>query len=121
MGKRKTILKMLSTTIAAGAILASPGQVFAEHGGYHPYVGLFYGGYKARGDAFDDENDYFEVAGGFKFNPYWGLEASYTNFGDFSESFGSADIDGFGAATFAAIPISGNTDIHGKVNAEPVK
>lgn len=115
MGKWKATSKALST-IAAGALAISVSTpIFAEHGGYHPYVGAFYGGYKARGDAFDDDNDYFEVVGGLKFNPYWGVEAAYTNFGDFSEDFGSADVDGFGVSTFGAIPISDNTDIYGRV------
>ena len=115
MAKRFRILKILPATIAAGALLASANNTFAEHGGYHPYVGAFYGGYKARGGAFDDDNDYFELVGGLKFNPYWGVEAAYTNFGDFSEEFGSADVDGFGVSTFAAIPISDNTDIYGRL------
>lgn len=115
MTTRKAMLKLLPTAIAAGALLTSTSDALAEHGGYHPFVGAFYGGYKARGGTFEDDNDYFELVGGLKFNPYWGVEAAYTNFGDFSEDFGSADVDGFGASTFAAIPISGNTDIYGRL------
>jgi len=107
--------KILPAAIITGAMLTPATSTFAEHGGYHPYVGAFYGSYKARGDAFDDENDFFEVAGGLKFNPYWGVEASYTNFGEIEETFGSAEMDGFGAATFLAVPVSDNTDVYGKL------
>lgn len=78
------------------------------------YIGGNYGGYKARGGDFEDENDLYEVLLGWQISPYLGVEANYTDFGDYGDRFASAEVDGVGAAIVGTFPISDNFGLYAK-------
>lgn len=71
-----------------------------------PYIGLNYGGYKSRGDEFDDDADLIEGVVGVYISPYFGVEGSYTDFGEFGGDIVTTEIDGYGIAAIGRLPVS---------------
>jgi len=111
-------MKKLMVTGMALALL-SPAFALAQNQGADArsgiYLGAGYGGYKARGGDFDDENDLYELVGGWMFTPYIGIEGTYTDFGEYGNSAASAEIDGVGAAVVGQLPLTDSFSIYGKV------
>lgn len=70
------------------------------------YLGANYGGFKSRGDEFDDDNDLVEGVVGAFISPYFGIEGSYTYFGEFGGDIASTEIDGYGLAAIGRLPIT---------------
>lgn len=97
------------------------------------YLGAGIGQSKLHDDSFDqlekfgysvDNNDTaYQLFMGYQFNPYFAVEGSYIDFGDFSASYSDAYLkpnnelstDGFGAAMLGRLPIQGGFSIHGKL------
>lgn len=69
------------------------------------YLGANYGGYKSRGDEFDDDNELIEGIVGVFISPYFAVEGSYTYFGEFGGDLATATLDGFGVAAVGRLPI----------------
>lgn len=74
--------------------------------------------------GFDDSDTGFKVFGGYDFNPYFAIEASYFDFGEGSGTFddvilGSFDFDvgvsGFDASAVGTLPVSDSLSVFGKV------
>ena len=80
-----------------------------------PYVGAAYGGFKARGGEFDDEQDFYELLAGWQITPYVGVEGNFADFGDFGNDAVSADVDGLGAALVGTLPLTDAFSLHAKV------
>lgn len=105
----------LSASIVGGAFLLAGTSALAQPpvlSEMRPYVGASYGGFKARGGEFDDENDLVEVNAGLQFNPYLGVEVSYTYFGEYGGNGTTAEVDGYGLAGVASWPISRTTSLY---------
>lgn len=78
------------------------------------YAGASYGLAKSRGGEFDDDNDILEAMAGFKFNPYFGVEGTYTKFGEFEGALGSVRVDGYGVAAVGAMPLTDAFSVYAK-------
>ncbi|MDY0005206.1 MAG: porin family protein [Spongiibacteraceae bacterium] len=99
------------------ALSITPAQADSEpRDGYRSgfYIGANYGGFKSRGDEFDDDNDYYEAVVGGNISPYFAIEGSYTDFGDFGGKLASADLDGYGIAVIGRLPITDVFSVYAK-------
>ena len=71
--------------------------------------------------ACDDEDTGMKIFGGFKFNPNFGLEASWVDLGEVSASASgvtvTGEVDGFGLAVMGMIPLNEKFGFFGKVGA----
>jgi OOP family OmpA-OmpF porin len=70
------------------------------------YLGANYGGFKSRGDEFDDDNDLVEGVVGVFISPYFAIEGAYTYFGEFGGDLVSATLDGWSAAAVGRLPLT---------------
>jgi OOP family OmpA-OmpF porin len=70
------------------------------------YVGASYGGFKSRGDEFDDDNDFVEAVVGVRINQYFGIEAGYSYFGEFGGDFTEVTLEGYTLAGILRWPIN---------------
>jgi opacity protein-like surface antigen len=70
------------------------------------YLGADYGGFKSRGDEFDDDNDFVDVVAGAFFSSYFGVEGSYTYFGEFGGDAVETTLDGYGIAAIGRLPLT---------------
>lgn len=104
----------------AGALALTSGATLAQNSvsqndnAAHVYVGGSYGGFKARGGEFDDDKDFFELSFGGFFNPYVGLEASATYFGEYGNRLATADAEGYGMAVIGRLPLSDSWGLYAK-------
>lgn len=96
-------------TLTSGAALAQSSDDDA-----HVYIGGSYGGFKASGGEFDDEKDLIEVSFGGFFNPYLGLEASGTYFGEYGGDLATAEAEGYGMALIGRVPLSDTWGLYAK-------
>lgn len=117
MKQGKTELKKIAVAAALAcssfAIASSASaQDYSNNSGL--YLGANYGGFKARGGEFEDENDYFEVLAGYKFNSFFAIEGNYANFGEFGGDLASAEVDGWGLALIGSLPLSESCSIYAK-------
>jgi opacity protein-like surface antigen len=78
------------------------------------YIGGNYGGFKARGGDFDDDNDLIEGQLGWRITPYVGIEGNYITFGKYGNRAASAEVDGYGAAIVGYFPINDSFSIYAK-------
>ncbi|MCH4563886.1 outer membrane beta-barrel protein [Halomonas sp. EGI 63088] len=128
-------MKRLIATAALATLVASP--AFAQSPFYNPdagpYLGAGIGHAKLDNDTLDllddigastDDTDVsFKLFAGYQFNPYFAVEASYVDFGDFtasgSEGGDSASLklgfDGFTAALVGKLPIQSGFSLFGKL------
>ncbi|MCK9505248.1 MAG: porin family protein [Porticoccaceae bacterium] len=109
-------MKTLQIFTLAAALLPS-GLVMAQQAGSSGqgfYLGANYGGYKARGGDFDDENDLYEIVLGYQITPYISVEGNYSDFGSYGSSLASADVDGTGISLVGQLPVSDSFAIYAK-------
>ncbi len=99
--------------LTSGAALAQD-SVSRNQDAAHAYVGGSYGGFKARGGEFDDDKDFIELSFGGFFNPYVGLEASATYFGEYGGNLAKADAKGYGMAVIGRLPLSDSWGLYAK-------
>lgn len=102
--------------LAVPLALSTP--VFADWGDQNDkqglYVGANYGGFKSRGGDFDDSNDYFQLAAGYRFTPLVGVELDYANFGEYGGDIASAELDGWGVSVIGFLPVTQTLDLYAK-------
>ncbi|MGD8175001.1 porin family protein [Marinimicrobium sp. ARAG 43.8] len=101
----------------AGLMAMSSGVAMAQDrysDDSHVYIGGAYGGFKARGGDFDDDQDFYEFSFGGFFNPYLGLEASATFFGEYGGDLVEADAEGYGVALIGRLPLTDSWGIYAK-------
>ena len=90
--------------LALGAL--SPGAHAAEPTGFYAGVGV---GQSMVDEPFaDDEDIGFQVFGGYQFNPYFGVEAAYTDFGevDLTGNVGKLESDSWSLVAVGTLPFT---------------
>lgn len=93
---------------------SSKAQTYASTGS-HIYLGGNYGGFKSRGGSFEDDNDFLEAYAGFRLNSFFGIEASYLNFGEYGNDLASAKLDGYAFSAVGNLPLSNTIDLYAKI------
>lgn len=79
------------------------------------YAGANLGFFRGSGGEFDDNDNFIELLGGYKFNPFIAVEASYLNFGRFGGEIATADVDGWTIAAVGAYPLMENWNAYAKI------
>jgi OOP family OmpA-OmpF porin len=113
LGAAKKI-PLTMAAVCASLMLATPAMAQDNRRDSGPYVGASYGLYKSRGGDFEDENDLYEIHAGYRFNSFFGLEANYTNFGEYGGDIASAEVDGWGVAAVGYLPLGRNFTLYAK-------
>lgn len=107
MNLKKSALGFLVGTVGIASLAplsyAAPGTSEDQETKF--YVGGNYGGFKARGGDFEDENDLIEGVLGVRVSPYFSVEGAYTYFGEFGD-VADADLDGLSLAGAVRLPVS---------------
>lgn len=96
----KLNMMKIGVLVAAGVIPLTQNAV-ADTTSKHDvqaYIGANYGGYKSRGDEFEDENDLIEGVLGVRLTEYFSIEGGYTYFGEFGGDFTEVTLDGYSVA-----------------------
>lgn len=109
--------RLTCATLVSAALVAAPLAWGQDRDRSGPFIGASYGGYKAHGGDFDDENDLFGVSAGYRFFSFLSLEASYIDFGNFGQDDVDADLKGFSLSALAHLPLTSSFGIYGKVGA----
>ncbi len=107
-------------TVLTATALAAPtawAQSGVERDQAGPYISGSYGGYKAHGGEFEDENDMLGAALGYQFNPFFALEAEYIDFGNFGEDDVEGKLKGAGLSAIGRLPLTDSFGVYGKVGA----
>lgn len=78
------------------------------------YLGGGVGVVSIDGGDFDGDNTVPQVFVGWQLNPYLGIEASYLDFGDYSDASSSFDATGFSLAGTLRFPLTERFAIYGK-------
>ena len=105
---------LTATALAAPTAWAQSGVERDQSG---PYISGSYGGYKAHGGEFEDENDMLGAALGYQFNPFFALEAEYIDFGNFGEDDVEGKLKGAGLSAIGRLPLTDSVGVYGKVGA----
>jgi opacity protein-like surface antigen len=100
-----------ATTFSVPAALA---QGSADRDQAGPYISGSYGGYKAHGGEFEDENDLFGAALGYQFNPILAVEAEYIDFGNFGQDEVEGKLKGVGLTAIGRLPVTQSFGVYGK-------
>ncbi len=104
-------LKKLALGLVAVSAITVAAPTFAE--GF--YIGAGVSQAFVDEDGFDEDDTGGKIFGGYNFNDYFGIEGSYFDLGDISDSGSSAAIDGVSLAVIGKVPVSTNFSIFGKV------
>ncbi|GAB2714713.1 porin family protein [Halomonas garicola] len=126
----KRLLATAVTALMATTAMAQSHVYSADEG---PYLGAGIGHAKVDNDTLndldrlgastDDSDTAYKLFAGYQFNPYFAVEASYVDFGEFTASASnrvgfadaSLEIDGFTAALVGKLPIEGGFGVYGKL------
>jgi len=100
-----------ATTVSAPAALA---QGSADRDQAGPYISGSYGGYKAHGGEFEDENDLFGAAVGYQFNPILAVQAEYIDFGNFGQDEVESKLKGVALTAIGRLPLTQSFGVYGK-------
>lgn len=80
------------------------------------YLGANYGYVKVDGaDEFDDDSDALQGVIGYRFNPYFSVEGSVIDFGDFGGDVGDVSTDGYTFALKGGIPLTESFGLYAKL------
>jgi opacity protein-like surface antigen len=113
-------LRIATFSVLASSAIAIP-SAFAQSSTDRESTGVYisgsYGGYKAQGGEFDDENDMLGVAIGYQFNTIFGLEAEYFDFGNFGNDDVDGKLQGVGLSAVGRLPLTDSFGVYGKVGA----
>lgn len=101
-------------SLAGLLTLASTTTLASDDDEAHVYIGGNYGGFKARGGTFEDEQDFAEVTIGGFFNSYLGIEASALRFDEYDEPENEVEADGYALAVIGRLPLSDTWGIYAK-------
>ena len=105
---------LTATALAAPTAWAQSGVERDQSG---PYISGSYGGYKAHGGEFEDENDMLGAALGYQFNPFFALEAEYIDFGNFGDDDVEGKLKGAGLSAIGRLPLTNSVGVYGEVGA----
>lgn len=104
-------------TASAFSVPAALAQGSAERDQSGPYISGSYGGYKAHGGEFEDENDLLGAALGYQFNEFFALEAEYIDFGNFGDDNVDGKLKGVGLGAVGRLPLTDSFGVYGKAGA----
>lgn len=82
-----------------------------------PYISGSYGGYKAHGGEFEDENDLLGAALGYQFNEFFALEAEYIDFDNFGDDDVEGKLKGAGLSAIGRLPLTDSFGVYAKAGA----
>lgn len=105
------------TALTASAIAApvAYAQSSVDRDSAGAYISGSYGGYKAHGGEFEDENDMLGAALGYQFNSMFAVEAEYIDFGNFGEDEVEGKLKGVGIGAIGRLPVTDSFGVYGKV------
>lgn len=106
---------VFTTALVAAPAALAQGTTERDRAGF--FVSGSYGGYKAHGGEFDDEQDLYGVSAGYQFNRFFALEADYVDFGKFGEDDVRSDLKGLSLSAKGRLPLTEAFGIYGKVGA----
>ncbi|CAH0991546.1 Outer membrane protein A [Sinobacterium norvegicum] len=121
-------MKKIITAITLPAALLASSIATANDSGFYGSVGISYSDHTVSAGAADlfvneikrDDTGY-NFTGGYQFNQYFGVEASYYDFGSVSRSYGDvnakAKANAWGFAAVGTLPISEQFSLYGKLGA----
>lgn len=66
----------------------------------------------------DDDTTGGKIYGGYRFNEYFAVEASYFDFGELENRVSSLEIDGFGISAVGSYPVTSKLEIFGKLGVQ---
>lgn len=113
MKHMKTALTGMVALATFGANAQSYDENIDESG---LYVGGNYGYLRVEGeDDFDDDKDVWQGLIGYRFNPYFALEGSFIDFGDYGNEMAGGSTDGYTAALKGSIPVTERISLYGKL------
>jgi OmpA-OmpF porin, OOP family len=106
--------KLLSTLLLSATLGAAAFGAHAQDKGF--YAGAGVGQSFVDEGVFDDEDTAFSVFGGYQFNPYFGLEAGYADFGKIEATGVGAALEADTAYLTAvgSLPITDNFSAYAK-------
>lgn len=101
---------------ACAALLALPATVAFSAPEKEPglYLGANYGYLKVKDDEFEDDQDSYQIILGGDFNPYFGIEGSFIDFGNYGGNLAKADTDGFTLAAKFSLPLTDFISLHAR-------
>lgn len=109
-------------TLLTAASVATPvamaqdtGPGASDQSGF--FIGGSYGGYKSHGGEFDDDRDLYGISAGYRFNPFFAVEADYIDFGKFGEDDVRSDLKGLSLAVMGRLPVTQAFGVYAKVGA----
>nr|WP_136249511.1 porin family protein [Ningiella ruwaisensis] len=113
---RLSIATLSASCLLLGAVSTSSYAQYDDEKDNGFYVGANYGYLKVDGeDDFDDDQDAYQLLGGYQFNQYFALEGAYVDFGSYGGDLANADTDGFGAGIRLSFPLGDAFAIRGKL------
>lgn len=110
--------KFACATLLTAAAFSAPSvwaQESRDNSGF--FISGSYGGYKAHGGEFEDENDLLGASAGYQFNEFFALEADYIDFGNFGKDDVKADLKGLGLALRGRLPVTDTFGVYAKAGA----
>lgn len=112
--------RLTCATVLTAAVAAAPGvwaqeTVSRDHSGV--YISGSYGGYKAQGGEFEDENDFYGAGLGYQFNEFFALEAEYIDFGNFGQDEVEGKLKGASLGAVGRLPLTPSFGVYAKAGA----
>lgn len=104
-------------TVSAVSVPAAWAEDSLERDRSGPYISGSYGGYKAHGGEFEDENDLLGLGLGYQFNEFFALEAEYIDFGNFGEDEVEGKLKGASLSAVGRLPLTESFGVYGKAGA----
>ncbi len=109
---RHTVRMIALATLLASATLPALAADSEPPAGF--YAGGHYGRFSNDSKDFDEDNDFYDVVIGGLITPYFGVEGSYSDFGELKGDFAEADLTGYGIAGLIRLPIGNAVGLYAK-------
>lgn len=111
--------RLACATVLSTAVFAAPvwAQDSVSRDSSGPYISGSYGGYKAQGGEFEDENDFYGAALGYQFNQFFALEAEYIDFGNFGDDQVEGKLKGAGLSAIGRLPLTDSVGVYARAGA----
>ncbi len=91
-------------------------QGFIDRQASGPYIAGSYGGFKAHGSNFGDNDQVFGLTAGYQFNRFFAAEAGYMHFLEFGD-IADGKLKGANLLAVGRLPITQTIGVYGKAGA----